>query len=173
MMRYLEKLKEYVFQKLHLEHFVEAPFTFSVVDFSGRADEHIVAVDTSCVIQPRERWFFEFYDGINYFDADKVARISLFEPKYITPIRVFGKDRWFLNKYEREELYDTLSTCKSGSKFTGWQKLIIGFNREFLDDKLPSKETKKNLLSEGKLIYPNHLPFDLPLPDYRKLPEKG
>ena len=172
-MRILEKLKENVLTKLHLERLTEAPFTYGVVDFSGRADEHVVAVDTSCVEKPKDEWFFEFYDGINYYEADRVARISLFDVKYLTPVRIFGKNRWILNGYEKEELYNFLLTAKEGSSLTGWQKLIIKFNREYLDDKLPSKETKKNLLSEGRLIYPNHLPFDLPLPDYRKLPDKG
>ena len=90
----------------------------------------------------------------------------------MTPFKLFGKDRWWLNKTEKEELMDVFSgPAHVGSRMTMWQYLITTFNWEY--KYLPLEKSVKNLLSNKRLKYPDCLPFDLPLPDYRKLPDKG
>ena len=124
---------------------------------------------------------FELFDNEIRFYADKVARISFRRPEYIrSHFSLLDKDKWILNNQEKEDLMDTLNSkpLYDESEYfkTTWEYMIFQFVLnsigsqcwvyEFSDDGVD------NLLSSKKLAYPDCLPDDLPMPDYRKLPNE-
>ena len=111
--------------------------------------------------------YFNFYNHQDYERADKVCRISFYGPDYIEHRNLDGKKNWVLNASERKTLIKCLTEVDEDSGRSCWQELIIAFNREKPGDPLSAKETKKNTMENR--IHPNHLPIDLPMPNYREL----
>jgi len=112
--------------------------------------------------------YFNLYNAASKNKANKVARISMKQSKYIihkNTGQTGGKGNWILEAGEKKDLMDFLiSPYEEDSTITVWQLVILKYNKE-LD--LFEKETRENLLPN--LIYPNFLPFNLPLPNYMKL----
>ena len=98
-----------------------------------------------------------------YRKADKVARINFRKPEYIYHVNSDGKKDWALNSKERAKLIKVLNTVDFLGE-TVWIMLILFFNSE---GGLNFGESEKNKMDN--LIYPKHLPIDLPIPDYTKL----
>ena len=120
--------------------------------------------------------YFQFYDAWNDYDAKKIARIDFWTPKYILCKNSMGVCNWFLYHSEKEYLMDILSSKYEDGNFffgrdvTNWQASILWFNTQKGSNRIDFDETMKNLLSDKFLKYPECLPFDLKMPDYRKLP---
>lgn len=111
--------------------------------------------------------YFKLYNHWDYERADKVCRISFCGPCYIKYENPDGKGEWVLNDSERETLVNCLTEVDEDSGRSCWQELIIAFNIEKPGDPLSAKETRKNTVENP--IHPNHLPIDLPMPNYREL----
>lgn len=111
--------------------------------------------------------YFKFYNHQDYERADKVCRISIYKPKYIEHRNLDGKKNWVLNSSERKKLIKCLTEVDEDSGRPFWQELIIAFNKEKPGDPLSAKETRKNTMDN--LIHPDHLPIDLPMPNYTEL----
>ena len=111
----------------------------------------------------RHGCYFKLYNNKNYARASKVARIDLKNPRYIYRFNGDGKKDWNMNSKEKELLINLLKT-KLPTGNTLWEEIIITYNRE---GDLPEWETRKNFVDN--LLFPKHLPFDLPMPDYTKL----
>ncbi len=107
--------------------------------------------------------YFKLYNHKEYRKASKVARIDFRNPEYIYHVHHDGKKDWALNSHERAKLLEILN-MKIFHGETVWKMLILNFN---LEGGLNYNESMKNKMK--KLIYPNHLPIDLPIPDYTKL----
>lgn len=128
--------------------------------YSDRKNNISIQVNRS---ERRNSCYFKLYNNKNYAGASKVARIDMKSPAYVYHFNGDGKGDWILNSEEKSMLVDLLSReLPTGN--TLWQEIIIIFNRE---GDLPEWETRKNLV--GNLMFPKHLPFDLPMPDYTKL----
>lgn len=106
--------------------------------------------------------YFKVYNHQSYKKASKVARISLFEAKYIYHKNDDGKEDWELNAKERKLLVKKLQMEVRG--LTVWQRLIITYN---LESGLNEEETLENL--KDNLKYPYYLPIDMEMPYYTKL----
>ena len=105
-------------------------------------------------------------------DPQRIARIDFRSPRYIFHKDLIKTHQWFLNSFEKECLMEFLvskNTDIPNCDYTNWQMAIIAFNRE---KGLSTEQTIENLLSDKKLKYYAFLPFDLKMPDYRKLPDK-
>ncbi len=107
--------------------------------------------------------YFKLYNHWDIQQANKVARIHFKSPTYEKHINWEDKKEWTLNVRERVRLMRMLRS-KSGGEYTVWQMLILAFNRE---GQLNDAETLQNLSHNP--LYPNHLPIDLPMPDYSQL----
>lgn len=101
------------------------------------------------------------------------ARIDFRTPRYIFHKDSIKSHQWFLNSFEKECLMDFLVSKNTRNsncdEYTNWQMAIILFNGE---KGLEWWRTEENLLSDKSLKYYAYLPFDLKMPDYRKLPNK-
>ena len=107
--------------------------------------------------------YFKMYNHKDYRKADKVARINFRKPEYIYHVNSDGKKDWALNSKERAKLIKVLNM----EFYPGpsvWKMLILDFN---LEGGLGTHKTVLNKMDN--LIYPKHLPIDLPIPDYTKL----
>ena len=107
--------------------------------------------------------YFKLYNHKDYKKARKVARINFKSPEYIYHINRDGKKDWALNSRERVKLLEVLNMVVFRGE-TVWTMLILSFN---LEGGLNFSESEMNKMK--KMIYPNHLPIDLPIPDYTKL----
>ncbi len=107
--------------------------------------------------------YFKLYNHEEYKKASKVARINFKSPEYVYHVNRDGKKDWALNFRERAELLEVLNMVVFRGE-TVWTMLILSFN---LEGGLNFHKTEMNKMK--KLIYPNHLPIDLPIPDYTKL----
>ena len=107
--------------------------------------------------------YFKLYNHKDYKKASKVARINFKSPEYIYHINRDGKKDWALNSRERVKLLEVLNMVVFRGE-TVWTMLILSFN---LEGGLNFSESEMNKMK--KIIYPNHLPIDLPIPDYTKL----
>ena len=107
--------------------------------------------------------YFKVYNHKDYRKADKVARINFRKPEYIYHVNSDGKKDWALNSKEHAKLIKVLNTVDFLGE-TVWIMLILFFNSE---GGLNFGESEKNKMDN--LIYPKHLPIDLPIPDYTKL----
>ena len=117
----------------------------------------------------RKLEYFKYLDAWFSYDVKKIARIDFRSPRYIFCRNPIGKRQWWLYSSEKEELMDFLiSKNYEMSDLTNWQALILDFNLE--KGGLTYDKTTENLLSNRNLKYPEYLPFDLKMPDYRKLP---
>lgn len=112
-------------------------------------------------------FYFKFYNHQDYERADKVCRISLYKPEYIEHRNLDGKKNWVLNSSERKELVNCLKETVKRTGLSYWEELIIAFNREKPGDPLGDEETMENTMDDLK--YPDHLPIDLPMPNYALL----
>ena len=105
-------------------------------------------------VGPKKKAYFVVFNHWRPGLATKCARISFLEPKYELG-GSYNKAVWFLNEREKKGLYDYL---KSPEKHyidevrTIWQTAIWAFNNEVRGD------------DDNRM-----LPYDLPMPDYRKL----
>ena len=116
--------------------------------------------------------YFKFFNTRMFYDATKVARIDFRSPRYIFHKDSIKTHQWFLNSFEKECLMEFLvskNTDIPNCDYTNWQIAIMAFNRE---KGLSTEQTIENLLSDKRLKYYAFLPFDLKMPDYRKLPDK-
>ena len=111
--------------------------------------------------------YFKFYNHQDFERADKVCRISMRSPKYIEHANVDGKKNWVLSSRERKMLMECMAERSSSNGWTLWEQLIIAFNKEKPGLQLDEDETVMNTMDN--LVYPDHLPIDLPMPDYRLL----
>lgn len=124
-------------------------------------------------VNPRESkgaWYFKVYNSANEPNATHIARIRFDIPLYEVHSKAYnmGKDNWWLNSREKKKLIAYLNTSSVDlPQFTNWQYAILAFNKEL---GLDFPKTQTNLLVNGKLLYPNFLPFDLPMPNYALLP---
>ena len=107
--------------------------------------------------------YFKLYNHKDYKEASKVARINFKSPEYVYHINRDGKKDWALNSRERAKLLEVLNMVVFRGE-TVWTMLILSFN---LEGGLNFSESEMNKMKE--LIYPDHLPIDLPIPDYTKL----
>lgn len=110
--------------------------------------------------------YFKLYNNAKKSAADKVARISFREAKYIYHKNADGKGDWILNSKEKQYLINALQKKAKFpyQNYTNWQKAILLFNDE------KDLDQEKTLANIGKnLPYPKYLPFDLEMPDYTKL----
>lgn len=115
--------------------------------------------------------YFKLFNAVDERRASKVARINFTAPLYTIHARKWnrGKDYWWLNSREKKVLIEFLeSTNTDHPEYTNWQYAILEFNK---GKRLNYEQTKSNLLSSGKLNFPNALPYDLPIPDYMSLPK--
>ena len=107
--------------------------------------------------------YFKLYNHKDYKKASKVARINFKFPEYVHHVNRDGKKDWALNSRERAKLLEVLNMVVFRGE-TVWTMLILSFN---LEGGLNFSKSKMNKMK--KLIYPNHLPIDLPIPNYTKL----
>lgn len=108
--------------------------------------------------------YFKLYNHQSYKKASKVARISLFEPKYIIHENKDGKENWILNAKQRKALVEILKLPAAYKDYSIWQLIILAFNKE---NGLNSFETEENFKNDLK--YPDYLPIDMTMPDYIEL----
>lgn len=113
--------------------------------------------------------YFKFLDAWMSYDVKKIARIDFRTPRYIFCKNRIGRRHWWLYSSEKEELMDFLNSKNHNiPNLTNWQVMILNFN--LAKGGLTYDKTYENLLSDKFLKYPEYLPFDLKMPDYRKLP---
>ena len=166
----MSRLIEYLFNSFGPNRIVENSEVTSYVDWCGNEERG------RCIwVYPdfgrRGLEYFKYYDAYTPYDAKKVARIDFRSPRYIFCKDLDGMSHWWLEHSEKEELMDFLtSKSRWGHNLTNWQAAIYRFNIE--KHGIMLNKTKKNLLSDKTLKYPECLPFDLKMPDYRKLPNK-
>ena len=105
-------------------------------------------------IGPFQKPYFMLYNHWQRGLATKCARISFLEPKYELSAS-YNKSVWFLDENEKRMLVRFLKTkvkyAPQDNRKNKWQCVISAFNNE--------------VQGENDLI----LPYDLPIPDYRKL----
>lgn len=104
---------------------------------------------------------FLLFDGGNRRTALRSCRISVLSAAYAEP-----RGGWILDAEERESLMDCLNE-RGGSPFSVWELVIIALNNENPTQPLDMFGTVRNKV--GDLKFPDHLPIDLPMPDYRSL----
>lgn len=85
-------------------------FSFQVNPTESRVGEH----------------YFKVYNHPSMTAADKVARISFDEPRYIIHKDSKGKQPWVLDSISKKAIIDLLSK----NSHSVWKKLIANFNRE-------------------------------------------
>ena len=116
---------------------------------------------------------FGIYDGPGWHISTKYAKISFLKPEYGFRPHIFSLfewDRWYLNKDEKEELMDFLQSKNDyNEKQTNWEHLIDVYNGNHYFGSIKYDNIK---LPNGRLPYPDYLPEDLSMPNYRLLPEK-
>ncbi len=102
---------------------------------------------------PQKKSYFVLYNHWRPGLATKCARISFLEPKYELGAS-YNKSIWVLNDREKEILCNFLKSPKERNEdvHNVWQAAIFAFNNEV----------------EG-VDESRTLPYDLPMPDYRKL----
>lgn len=121
--------------------------------------------------------YFKYYNSFQYSKATKVARISFKSADYIIHKNADGKQNWYLNAKEKQQLVLILSSRPAyfSYSYTVWQKLIIQYNAEKFqlmeDDTLNcAKNTYNKFIKDYTAIGYNNLidvlPFDLQMPDY-------
>lgn len=112
--------------------------------------------------------YFKVYNAASERRATRLARINFTQPLYTVhaPKWNRGKDYWWLNAREKRYLMEFFES-RNWAGYTNWQYAILEFNKE---KGLTYEETKSNLLNEGKLNFPDALPYDLPIPNYMELP---
>lgn len=115
---------------------------------------------------PSSDFYFKLFDASSENKARRIARIDFFRPVYILPEPKFnrGKAYWWLNDNDKRELnawLDSINTCCP--RYTNWEYAILRYN---VEKGMDYEDTRQNLLSEGRLAYPEYLPFDLKRPDY-------
>ena len=125
-------------------------------------------------VNPAEQYrggdYFKVYDAVSEGSATRIARINFAYPIYTihAPKWNRGKDYWYLNGREKRNLIEFLSNSNADHpEYTNWQYAILEFNK---GKRLSYEQTKSNLLSNGKLNFPNAIPYDLPMPNYLELP---
>lgn len=104
-------------------------------------------------------WYFSVHDN-HALNHNKLSRISMYKPEYII-CNDATIPMWILNKEEKETLYkilnmpiSTFMTYMKPKPTTAWQFLI---------------KTMNVILENFDLQL---VPEDLPMPDYRLLPDK-
>ena len=105
-------------------------------------------------VGPHKKSYFVVFNHWRPGLATKCARISFLEPKYELG-GSYNKAVWFLNEQEKNELYDYLKEPEDHyvkDVHNAWQTAIWAFNNEVQGD------------DDSRI-----LPYDLPMPDYRKL----
>lgn len=110
--------------------------------------------------------YFKYLDSFSYHKADKVARISLKEPKYLEHTNQDGKKDWKLNSREKKELIslmNSLSTVRSG--YTNWQVTLIQYN--FDNFFISPEETINGTFDREE--HPEAFDINYPMPDYTQL----
>lgn len=107
--------------------------------------------------------YFKLYNHRDIQKASKVARIHFKSPTYEKHVNWEEKKEWTLNVRERAHLMRMLRS-KTIGEYTVWQMLILAYNQE---GHLNYAETLQNFSHDP--MYPNHLPIDLPIPDYSQL----
>lgn len=70
--------------------------------------------------------YFKVYNHSSMSAADKVARISFDEPRYIIHKDGHGKQPWILDSSAKKNMMHLLSK----NNYSVWKKLIANFNRE-------------------------------------------
>lgn len=121
--------------------------------------------------------YFKYYNSFQYSKATKVARISFKSADYVIHKNADGKQNWYLNAKEKQQLVLILSSRPAyfSYSYTVWQKLIIQYNAEKFqlmeDDTLNcAKNTYNKFIKDYTAIGYNNLidvlPFDLQMPDY-------
>lgn len=88
---------------------------------------------------------FQVYDNVDIFDAEKIARISMAEPKYIE-CGDSSKRKWILGEKEKRLIVDDISKHWELIKYIYYDELL-------------------GIYSEDELRFI----LDLPMPDYTKL----
>ena len=121
--------------------------------------------------------YFKYYNSFQYSKATKVARISFKSADYIIHKNADGKQNWYLNAKEKQQLVLILLSKPAyfSHGYTVWQKLIIQYNAEKFqlmeDDTLNcAKNTYNKFIKEYTALGYNNLvdvlPFDLQMPNY-------
>lgn len=73
--------------------------------------------------------YFKVYNHSRMTSADRVARISFDEPRYIIHKDSSGKQPWILDSVSKKNMIMLLSK----NNYSVWKKLIANFNREKYD----------------------------------------
>lgn len=164
----MPRVIEYLFNSFGPYRIMENPEVTSYVGRYGN-DESGRCIEVHPDLGRRGLEYFKFFNARMFYDATKVARIDFRSPRYIFCRNPIGINQWWLHRSEKEELMDFLiSKSEWEWGITNWQAAIYRFNIEKCGIDL--EETVENLLSDKILKYPDCLPFDLKMPDYRKLP---
>ena len=143
------------------------------IEFQGRINNHkLICAYSDGRSIPRNACFC-IYDSDWWCSSTKVSIISFLKPEYgFRPhmFSLFEWNRWYLDKCEKEELIDYLSSTKSGTSdtMTNWEDLVYCYNKGHTWGHIWENST----LTNGRVLHPDYLPEDLPMPDYRLLPEK-
>jgi len=113
-----------------------------------------------------ENKYFKYLNGITYGQADKCARISMVEPKYVNHKDYGGKSNWVLNSNERKELVTLMNQPnKKYSGCTNWQATLITYNEDNFG--IDFDETINGTFEKEK--YPNAFDINTPMPNYMEL----
>lgn len=113
-----------------------------------------------------ENKYFKYLNGITYGQADKCARISMVEPKYVNHKDYGGKSNWVLNNKERKELVTLMNQPnKKYSGCTNWQATLITYNEDNFG--IDFDETINGTFDKEK--YPNAFDINTPMPNYMEL----
>lgn len=114
--------------------------------------------------------YFKVYNDESYGTATAMNRISFNGPEYIEHT-TYGKDRWFLNSKEKQNLVALLNAPSehidrrdTSREYTNWEWAIIQYNNEICA--VGEKDTVEGRLKGTALS------IDLPMPDYLELPRK-
>lgn len=117
--------------------------------------------------------YFKLYNSYSNVKADKVARISLLNAKYLNHRNEDGKENWILNNKEKKELIKILKDeSEYENNITNWELTILTYNRDnfhismgkYVTNNM-SKEEYENIVSKTK----GALSLNLPMPDYMRL----
>lgn len=113
-----------------------------------------------------ENKYFKYLNGLTFGRADKCARISMLEAKYIQHKDYGGKQNWILNNKEKKELVNLMKQPnKKYADCTNWQATLITYNEDNFG--IDFDETIFNTFD--KVQYPQAFSIDYPMPNYLEL----
>lgn len=115
--------------------------------------------------------YFKMYDSSNVASSNKVWRIRFKEASFIKEHKGIIPAATEMNKKYRDILIDYLKrSSKENQNYTVWDVLKYHWNDELgLCNNFNLEEYMNGSVDSVSERHPSYLPFDLEIPDYKKL----